>query len=489
MVFHPFRGNYRQVSLFFLIFGLASWVSTAVAQTSITEVSEAPTQAASPKPAPLPLNDLRTFTQVFSHIRTAYVKEVTDQQLLEYAVKGMLAELDPHSTYLDASSYDDLRVSTHGEFGGLGIEVGMENGYIKVISPIDDTPAKKAGIQAGDLIIQLDGKPVKGMSLNEAIKEMRGEVGSTIDISLVRKGTNQPIDMAIKRDVITVRSVRSDILEPGYGYLRIAQFQAKTGQDVVKELRKLKDKDPALKGLVLDLRNNPGGVLQASVEVADAFLEEGLVVYTEGRVKNVDLSYDATPGDETNGLPIVVLINEGSASASEIVAGALQDHSRAVILGTRSFGKGSVQTVIPIDEERAIKLTTALYFTPKGRSIQAEGIEPDVSIERATITALQKRERISEAKLANHLGNGNKKSAKPKPSDADSENAADSNNDSKENVAQSDDKAERIMRDNQLYEALNLLKGLHVFSRYDGTPNEIPASTLAQQDTEAPAES
>ncbi len=398
----------------------------------------------------LPLEDLRTFTKVYDHIRKGYVEDVSDAELLEYAIKGMLSELDPHSSYLDASSFDDLQVNTTGEFGGLGIEVGMENGFVKVISPIDDTPAKKAGVEAGDLIIKLDEKSVKGMSLGDAVKEMRGPKGSEITVTIVREGVDQPFELVITRDIIQVKSVRSRIIEEGYGYLRIAQFQVNTGNDVINALKSLREEDPNLRGLIVDLRNNPGGVLQASVEVADAFLEEGLIVYTEGRIDNADLSYSAKPGDETNGLPIVVLINDGSASASEIVAGALQDHRRAIVMGTESFGKGSVQTVIPISEERAIKLTTALYFTPKGRSIQAQGIKPDIVVERVRVTAVKPRNRVTEADLSGHLDNAN----------GGEESHAKDRKENQEGISD-----ELFNRDNQVYEALNLLKGLNIFGQ------------------------
>lgn len=433
--------------------GAFAWAEPEPASTDTQEASEAveaeaTTAKKEARKGQLPLEDLRTFTKVYDHIRKGYVEEVSDSKLLEYAIKGMLSELDPHSSYLDASSFDDLQVNTTGEFGGLGIEVGMENGFVKVISPIDDTPAQKAGIEAGDLIIKLDDKPVKGMSLNEAVKEMRGPKGSELSVTIVREGVDQPFDLVITRDTIKVQSVRSRIIEEGYGYLRIAQFQVNTGKDVVEAIQKMKTENENLRGLIVDLRNNPGGVLQASVEVADAFLEEGQIVYTEGRIDNADLSYTAKPGDETAGLPVVVLINDGSASASEIVAGALQDHRRAIIMGTQSFGKGSVQTVIPISEERAIKLTTALYFTPNGRSIQAQGIAPDIVVERVKVTAVKPRNGMTEADLSGHLNNAN----------------GAQENGSKEREEQ--DQTETLHnRDNQVYEALNLLKGLHIFGQ------------------------
>ncbi|WP_075184990.1 S41 family peptidase [Teredinibacter haidensis] len=391
----------------------------------------------------LPLEDLRVFTKTYDHIRRAYIDEIDDQTLLEYAIRGMLEQLDPHSAFLDASSYDDLQVHTTGEFGGLGIEVGMENGFIKVISPIDDTPAARGGVEAGDLIIKLDNVTIKGLTLDESVEKMRGEKGSEIVLTIVREGMEQPFDITLERDIIKVRSVRSEVLENDFGYLRIAQFQVNTAQDLKTEYKKLIKKHKDLKGLVLDLRNNPGGVLQASVGVADLFLDSGMVVYTEGRLPDSNIEYKATPGDVSDGLPMVVLVNDGSASASEIVAGALQDHRRALVLGTRSFGKGSVQTVIPITDDRAVKLTTALYYTPSGRSIQAQGIEPDITVERVRITAVRPRANIKEADLSGHLKNtrGGKE------------------------VNSNDDISETDLhnKDSQLYEALNILKSLNLF--------------------------
>ncbi|HAC29747.1 MAG TPA: peptidase S41, partial [Marinobacter hydrocarbonoclasticus] len=298
----------------------------------------------------LPLEDLRKFTEVFSRIKDAYVEDVSDTQLLESAIKGMLSDLDPHSTYLAPKDYEELEESTSGEFGGLGIEVGMENGFVKVISPIDDTPAQKAGVQAGDLIIKLDEKPVKGMSLEEAVNLMRGKPGTVLTLTIMREGESAPIEIDVTRDVIKVTSVKSRMIDNGYGYVRVTQFQAETGRQFLKALSDLEDEHGNdLDGLIIDLRNNPGGVLQAAVETADALLDEGLIVYTEGRIQSSRLRFSAKPGDVMAGTPIVVLINGGSASASEILAGALQDHERAVVMGTQSFGKGSVQTVIPLD--------------------------------------------------------------------------------------------------------------------------------------------
>jgi len=428
-------------------------VSHAVAQESPTSEALPATPDAAPAPAitatpSLPLDQLRTFADVFSQIRLGYVKEVDDSTLLEYAIEGMLSGLDPHSVYLSADDFENLQSSTSGEFSGLGLEVGMENGFVKVISPIDGTPADEAGIESGDIILKLDNKPIKGMSLNEAIEMMRGPKGTSIDVTIAREG-RQPFDLTLERDIVRTASVRQRWLEPGYAYLRIAQFQRHTGEDVAKALEKLQQEE-TLKGIVLDLRNNPGGVLRASVDVADQFLDGGTVVYTEGRLSNSQTRYNATPLDNTDGVPIVVLINGGSASASEIVAGALQDHRRAVVMGTPSFGKGSVQTILPLSEERAIKLTTALYFTPNGRSIQAQGIVPDIEVERARVTAIDNLpRRVSEADLSGRLDN------------------AGGNGDDQDNGPRRRVPNELLTRDNQLYEALTLLKGIHILGMYD----------------------
>jgi len=410
----------------------------------------------------LPLEDLRVFTKAYDHIRRAYIDEIDDRTLLEYAIRGMLEQLDPHSAFLDASSFDDLQVHTTGEFGGLGIEVGMENGFVKVVSPIDDTPAARGGVEAGDLIIKLDDISVKGLTLGEAVEKMRGKKDSEIVLTIVREGVDQPFDITLVRDVIKVRSVRSELVEENYGYLRIAQFQVNTAHDLEKAFVKLSKEQHNLRGLILDLRNNPGGVLQASVEVADLFLEGGMVVYTEGRLSDSNTEYKAKPGDISEGMPIVVLINDGSASASEIVAGALQDHRRALVLGTRSFGKGSVQTVIPITDDRAVKLTTALYFTPNGRSIQAQGIDPDINVERVRVTAVKPRMAVKEADLSGHIKNAK----------------------GGEDISSNDDKAETGLhnQDSQLYEALNILKSLDLF-RQSQKPDDADAPITAPHKT------
>ena len=398
----------------------------------------------SPTVSNLPLDEIRTFTEVFQKIKDDYVEEVDDKTLLENAIRGMLAGLDPHSNYLDNTAYQGLQEGTTGEFGGLGIEVGMENGFVKVISPIDDTPAQRAGIQAGDLIIKMDNTPVKGMDLNDAIKLMRGKVGTDINLTIIREGAEAPFDVVVTRDIITVKSVRSRTLESGYGYVRISSFQSHTGEDLIKALNRLKKENGnKLKGMVLDLRNNPGGLLGAAVAVSDSFLTSGLIVYTQGRLENSELRFNAKPSAALGETPLVVLVNGGSASASEIVAGALQDHRRAVIMGTPTFGKGSVQTVLPMKNDTAVKLTTARYYTPSGRSIQAAGIQPDVVIERLRVEEVSGPNlQIKERDLSGHLTQGDEEQ--------------DQGTAKKESLAK---------EDYELYEALNMLKGLALLKK------------------------
>jgi len=404
-------------------------------------------------PARLPLNELRIFAEVFNRVSEAYVEEIDDKKLLENAIRGMLSQLDPHSAYLDRESFSDLQENTSGNYGGLGLEVSMEGGFLRIISPMDDTPADKAGLETGDIILQLNDTPIKGMSLGEAIESMRGEPGSEIKLMIVREGIPKPEEFILTREVIKIASVRHRILEEGYGYLRIAQFQSSTGDEVEKAVEKLMDENK-LNGLILDLRNNPGGVLQAAVAVSDVFIDEGLIVYTTGRMKNSDLRFSATTPDLTSGVPLVVLVNGGSASASEIVAGALQDHGRAVILGVDTFGKGSVQTILPLNNEKAIKLTTALYFTPSGRSIQAEGIVPDIHVARSKVTKVNTNPfRVKERDLANHLQNINGRAEKDE--------------------AKSPQKAasrDLASTDYQLNEALTLLKGHNILSAKTAPP-------------------
>jgi len=428
----------RQKKLLILIMGCFLGIAMSTTGTVLAEKEQA---------VSLPFEELRTFTEIFGRIKQDYVEEVTDKKLLESAIRGMLVGLDPHSSYLNEEEYKELRVGTTGRFGGLGIQVTMEDGFVKVISPIDDTPAKRAGMEAGDLIIKLNDQPVKGMTLTGAVKIMRGEVGSDIDLMVVREGTPSPFKVTITRDVIKVKSVRSRTLEEGFGYVRISSFQSPTGAAVDAAVAKLNAENGGqLKGLVLDLRNNPGGVLDGAVAVSDTFLDSGKIVFTEGRVKDSQMDFNAAKGDLLNGAPMVVLINEGSASASEIVAGALQDHKRAVIMGRKSFGKGSVQTILPTGNGGAVKITTARYFTPSGRSIQATGIEPDIVLKRVKLEKLDKKKfkSIKEADLSGHLENGAKKKAKKKAAKGEEVKGVD-------------------LRDYPLTEALNLLKGIAIF--------------------------
>lgn len=432
-----------------LTLGLVVGVSLTIGEGVLAEREAA-------APAALPLQELRTFTEVFGKIKEEYVEDVEDKKLLEDAVRGMLSGLDPHSSYLDEEAFRELRVGTSGEFGGLGIEVGMEDGFVRVIAPIDDTPAQRAGVKAGDLIIRLDEQPVKGMSLGDAVKLMRGKPGTEIRLTIVREGLDKPLEITLVRDIIQVKSIKSKSLEPGYGYVRITQFQNHTGEDMIEAIDALKKENGnALKGLVLDLRNNPGGVLTSAVSVSDAFLEQGMIVYTEGRRESAQLSYKATPVDVLKGTPMVVLVNGGSASASEIVAGALQDHGRAVVMGEKTFGKGSVQTILPMVDGSALKLTTARYYTPSGRSIQAEGIEPDVVTENVLVTAGEPPaiDPVKEADLTGHLQNGKeKKIVLPMKDGAD--------------APAGEKPVSLAAQDFQLYEALNLLKGLNILNKH-----------------------
>ena len=418
----------------------------------------------------LPIEQLRQFSEVYTRIKHDYVEEVDDKKLITDAISGMLSGLDPHSAYLNEEAFTELRVGTSGEFGGLGIEVGMENGFIKVIAPIDDTPAQKAGIKSGDLIIRINDKSVKGTTLDSAVKKMRGKPGEAIDLLIVRDGKDAPFKIRIIRAIIKVKSVKSYLLEKGFGYLRISSFQSKTTDGTLKAIARLKEENLGkLKGLILDLRNNPGGVLSSAVGVSDVFLRKGKIVYTEGRVADALMRYDATPEDALEDAPLVVLVNRGSASASEIVAGALQDHKRALIVGKKTFGKGSVQTVLPLDEKTAVKLTTARYFTPAGRSIQAKGIEPDIIIEELEIKNNNKPEDedkinpLSEADLTGHLSN-------PSGENRDNSNDGDGNNNNskKEEVAlktksKTTSKSKNLAsEDYPLYEALNILKSMNL---------------------------
>jgi len=375
---------------------------------------------------PLPVEELRAFTEVFGAIKQNYVEPVEDKKLINEAINGMLSGLDPHSAYLDAEAFRELQVGTQGQFGGLGIEVGMEDGFVKVVSPIEDTPAFRAGIKPGDLIIRLDDTPVKGMTLNDAVKRMRGKPNTQITLTLSRKGEAAPIVVTLTRAVIRVQSVKSKMIEPGYGWVRVSQFQESTTENMVKHVEKLYKEAP-LKGLVLDLRNDPGGLLYGAVAISSAFLHsKALVVSTDGRTEDAKKKFLASPEDYLRGsrddvlkglpaavktVPMVVLVNGGSASASEIVAGALQDHKRATVMGTQTFGKGSVQTIMPLGNATAIKLTTARYYTPSGRSIQAKGITPDIIVEEPGQST---EARLREADLERHLSNDLDKGADKK---------------------------------------------------------------------------
>ena len=405
---------------------------------------------------------LNLFGDVFERVRASYVKDITDKKLIESAINGMLNSLDPHSNYLNKESFKNMQIQTRGKFGGLGIEVTMENGFVKVISPIDGTPAFKSGVQAGDLITHLDGKPVQGLSLSEAVKLMRGEVGTEIKLT-IRRVSTQPFDVTITRAVIPIRTVRSRI-EGDIGYVRISSFSQPTESGLKKAMikinRELKDR---MKGLIIDLRNNPGGLLDQAVAVSDAFLEKGEIVSTRTREKRDHQRFNARKGDLAHGKPIIILLNGGSASASEIVAGALQDQKRAIILGTKSFGKGSVQTIIPLGNNGAMRLTTALYFTPSGRSIQKIGIEPDIVVEQARIEAIDKNHRQREADLRGALNNGGT-SGQPKKQKSDQSQNSKRNQGSGEGQKEK----EQSRQDFQLQRALDLLRGFSILKMNRG---------------------
>jgi carboxyl-terminal processing protease len=426
---------------------------------------------------PLPVEELRAFTEVFGRIKSDYVEPVTDKKLITDAIAGMLSGLDPHSAYLDADAFKELQVGTHGEFGGLGIEVGMEDGVVKVISPIEDTPAYKAGIKSGDFIIKLDDTLIKGMSLNDAVKRMRGKPGSKIVLTIIRKDEPKPLEITLVRSIIKVQSVKSKLLESGYGFVRITQFQEKTGENLATALENLvKQNKGPLKGLVLDLRNDPGGLLTGAVAVSSAFLpKDSLVVYTEGRTEDAKMRLTANPENylRNNGehdylkalpdffktIPMVLLVNAGSASASEIVAGALQDHRRAVIMGVQTFGKGSVQTVLPLGNGTGIKLTTARYYTPGGRSIQAKGIVPDIVVEDPASAGRDNGIfRLREADLNKHLINEKQSDEKPSNSGTNTPSTPD-NREEETRFAPTEFGSKD---DYQLNQALNLLKGIQI---------------------------
>lgn len=411
---------------------------------------------------------LTLFGEVFERVKQDYVEEVSDEKLIEAAINGMLVSLDPHSGYLDQDKFKNMQVQTRGEFGGLGIEVTMENGFVKVVSPIDDTPAFRAGIKPGDFITHLDDQSVLGMTLNEAVEKMRGKAGSKVKLTIGRANT-EPLDVTLTRDVIRIKSVKSERYKD-VGYIRITSFNEQTQEGIEKAFRDLKagDQKDKLKGYVLDLRNNPGGLLDQAINISDDFLDGGEIVSTRGRDPNQSQRYNAEPGDLADGLPVVVLINEGSASASEIVSGALQDHHRAILLGMKSFGKGSVQTIIPMPGHGAMKLTTARYYTPSGRSIQAKGIEPDIEVPAAKVEAqAETGKSVRESDLRGALENKDtKKEATPVP-------APEVAQPSPEAQPLPPKDADLAAKDYQLSRAVDLIRGLAWYRDADGKPKAV----------------
>jgi len=436
---NPFRAVFISGAiLFFSASTVAQEVSPTDNKPDQESIVSAPPQELT---TPLPLEQIKSFAEIFTRIKQNYVESVTDEQLLDYAIEGMLSGLDPHSVYLKAERFEELNEGTAGQFGGLGMEVIMEEGFVKVVTPIDDTPAAEAGLQTGDLIVRINGKPVNGLSLRDATDQMRGEPGTVVTLTILRESLSEPFDIDLTRAIVKTASVRRLKLNEEIGYLRVSQFQTSTSESFRKELKRLRD-IKGFSGLIIDLRNNPGGLLNSAISIADAFITQGTIVSTRGRLPQNDQSFTATSIDLIDGKPIVVLINGGSASASEIVAGALQDHDRALILGTESFGKGSVQTVMNLNENEGIKLTTARYYTPSGNSIQASGIVPDVIIQQRQFKEDKNSfARIKENDLPGRLEND----SQPK------------------NTKNSDETTSLLKRDYQLNEAFNLLKGLILF--------------------------
>jgi carboxyl-terminal processing protease len=412
---------------------------------------------------PLPLDQIKSFAEIFTRIKRNYVEPVTDEQLLDYAIEGMLNGLDPHSIYMKADRYEELNEGTTGQFSGLGMEVIMEDGFVKVVTPIDDTPAAEAGIQTGDLIIRIDGKTVSGLDLQDATDQMRGEPGTSIVLTILRESTPEPFDVELERAIVRFASVKRKRLSDQIGYLRVTQFQAGTSESFRKELKQLRQ-IKSFSGLIIDLRNNPGGLLNSAISIVDAFVQEGPIVSTKGRDKANDQEYMATSVDLLDGKPVVVLINGGSASASEIVAGALQDHKRGLILGTQSFGKGSVQTVMNVGDQEGIKLTTARYYTPSGNSIQASGIVPDVIVKQRQFKVQKEAfKRITENDLPGHLENDSKTASKK----VDNKNQQEI--------------SDLLSKDYQLNEAFNLLNGLVMFQHKEQKPLSQDKKILAEQ--------
>ena len=430
----------RQADIFF---ALRQWISrsligAAILSLSALTLSETDTEATDASVS-ISFKELQLFADTFDAIRRGYVEEVTDAELFEMAVKGMLTNLDPHSAYLTDDDYENLQESTDGQFTGLGIEIGYRGGFIAIVTPIDGSPAIEAGLQAGDVILKIDGTSTQGMSTSESSTYMRGAKGTEVTLEIGRAGESQPFDVVVTRGVIEVPSVRTRELDDGYWVIRVSRFQRDSGAEVTAALESALS-EGEVRGIVLDIRNNPGGVMNASVEMAGNFLDGGLVVYTQGRHPDSVNTFNAEAGEVIPGVPLVVLVNGGSASASEIVAGALQDRGRGVIMGTQSFGKGSVQTVLPVSESKALKLTTSLYYTPSGRSIQQDGIVPDVVVERARLTSLEQGRRLREADLSGSLVN-----------------------EGIEQEVETEVIASLREEDNQLYEAFTLLKGINVY--------------------------
>lgn len=425
---------------------------------------------------------LNLFGDVFERVRAKYVDEVSDEKLIQYAVNGMLMNLDPHSSYMDEKEFGDMQVQTRGEFGGLGIEVTMENGLIKVVSPIFDTPAYRAGVQSGDYITNLDGEAIVGLSLNEAVDKMRGKVGTPIKLTIRREGVADAIEITLVRDVIKIEFVKFEMIGKDIGYVRITTFNQNSDAGVKKAIADfLAKKDVKLTGIILDLRNNPGGLLDQAIAVSDLFLDKGEIVSTRGRHAQDTERDNATPGDIINGLPMIVLVNGGSASASEIVSGALQDHHRAIVVGTQSFGKGSVQTVIPLPGHGAMRLTTARYYTPSGRSIQAKGITPDIEIEQAKIETI-KSDRIAESDLRGALDNKKpEKVITPTPESGSADPAKDAKDKKDEPKKLTD-----LVEDYQLARAVDLVRGLALYGGNMKTPAEEAAETPAEEPVATP---
>jgi carboxyl-terminal processing protease len=437
---------------------ITAFIAVLTCHPILAEEPQAEAVAEATVDAEFPIEELRRFTAIYEQIRVNYVSELDDKTMLENAIKGLLSNLDPHSSYLDADDFVDLRNNTEGGYGGIGVEIVGEGSGVRVITPIDETPAANAGIQAGDLIVQIDDDTVRELGADEAIDALSGEPGSTVTLQIIREGSDGLVEVTIERARISVPSVRYQVFRDNIGYIRVSQFQEDSGSEVKAAITSLLEQP--ISGMILDLRNNPGGVVKAARDMADLFLPPSLIVYTEGQMTENQLRLAGSTPDQIDGRPLIVLINEGSASASEIVAGALQDYNRALLVGTRSFGKGSMQTVVPISDTTAVKLTTALFFTPNGRSIQAYGILPDVVVERARVEAVQPRDLWpSEADLSGHLANA--------------EGQEDYGERERLNDATTEAATSLFKRDNQLFSALNIMQGMII----ETAENESPSTT------------